>query len=143
MYWDRNDEQPPGEPPYFALPVLSDIVGRPRFFYIGWYIRDAQRHADVPRLTAEQVAAMELVEEIANDPAFYVEMDFRPGDVQLLNNSVILHAREAYQDDPEPSQRRHLLRLWLAAHNFAAVDDTLRAGIPTRVPGPGDARTVG
>lgn len=132
MCWDRNDEQGPGEPPFFAMPVLSDATGAPRFFYIGWYIRDAQRHADAPRLTAEQLAAMERIERIANDPAFYVEMDFQPGDIQLLNNAVILHSREAYEDDPDPARRRHLLRLWLAAHDFASVDDTLRGGIPVR-----------
>jgi Taurine catabolism dioxygenase TauD, TfdA family len=132
MHWDRNDEQSPGEAPFFSLPVVSDVGGRPRFFYIGWYIRDAQRHLEVPRLTAQQVSAMELIESIANDPAFHVEMDFQPGDVQLLNNAVMLHAREAYEDHPEPSRRRHLLRLWLAARDFAAVDETLRGGIPTR-----------
>ena len=58
---------------------------------------------------------MDLIETIANDPAFHLEMDFQPGDIQLLNNSVILHAREAYEDGPEPERRRHLLRLWLAA----------------------------
>ncbi|HVJ96093.1 MAG TPA: TauD/TfdA family dioxygenase [Acidimicrobiia bacterium] len=132
MCWDRNDEQGPGEPPFFAMPVLSDATGEPRFFYIGWYIRDAQRHVDAPRLTAGQLAAMERIETIANDPAFYVEMDFQPGDIQLLNNAVILHSREAYEDDPDPARRRHLLRLWLAAHTFATVDDTLRGGIPVR-----------
>jgi hypothetical protein len=44
-------------------------IRRPRFLYIGWYIRDAQRHPDVPRLTDEQLAAMELIEEIADDPS--------------------------------------------------------------------------
>jgi hypothetical protein len=132
MYWDRNDEQGPDEDMFYALPVLTDVAGCPRFFYIGWYIRDAQRHAAAPRLTSEQLAAMALIENIANDPAFYVEMDFQPGDVQLLNNSVILHSREAYEDDPEPWRRRHLLRLWLTAHDFVAVEDTLRDGIPVR-----------
>jgi hypothetical protein len=132
MPWDRNDEQGPGEAPFFELPVLSDVGGRPRFFYIGWYIRDSQRHPDAPRLTAAQLEAMELIEAIANDPAFHVEMDFQPGDIQWLNNAVMLHAREAYDDHDDPARRRHLLRLWLAAHDFTAVDDTLRAGIPTR-----------
>jgi alpha-ketoglutarate-dependent taurine dioxygenase len=75
---------------------------------------------------------MELIEAIANDPTFHVEMDFQPGDIQLLNNAVMLHSREAYEDDREPPSRRHLLRLWLAAHTFTGVDDTLRAGIPVR-----------
>ena len=132
MYWDRNDEQAPHEDPFYALPVLHDVEGRPRFFYIGWYITDAQRHAAVPRLTPEQLEAMRLIEAIANDPGFHVEMDFQPGDIQLLNNSVILHAREAYEDDDDPARRRHLLRLWLAAYDFAAVEDTLRGGIPVR-----------
>ena len=57
-------------------------------------------------------------------------MDFQPGDIQWLNNSVILHAREAYDDDPDPARRRHLLRLWLAAHNFVSVETILRGGIP-------------
>lgn len=134
MYWDRNDEQRTGEDPFYALPVLHDMNGRPRFFYIGWYIRDAQRHSAVPRLTSAQLAAMELIEDIASDPEFHVEMDFQPGDIQLLNNSVILHARAAYEDDPEPSRRRHLLRLWLAAYHFVAVEDALRGGIPVRDP---------
>ena len=135
MCWDRNGEEAPGEEPFFRLPVLSDVGGRPRFFYIGWYIRDAQRHAGVPPLTDDQCAAMAMIEEIANDPEFHLEMDFRPGDVQLLNNAVILHAREAYTDFEEPDRKRHLLRLWLRAHDFASVEDGLRAGIPKRATG--------
>ena len=86
----------------------------------------------MPRLTGDQRAAMDLIETVANDPTFYVEMDFQPGDIQLLNNSVILHAREAYDDYDEPERKRHLLRLWLRAHAFSSVEDTLRGGIPKR-----------
>ena len=130
--WDRNDEQSAGEDPFFALPVFSDVNGAPRTFYIGWYIRDAQRHTQVPRLTPPQVDAMELLEAIANDPAFHLEMHFRPGDIQLLNNANILHSREAYEDSDAPGEQRHLLRLWLTAHHFTSVEDVLRSGILTR-----------
>jgi hypothetical protein len=132
LCWDRNDEQGEGEPPFYPLPVFTDLDGTPRIFYIGWYIRDAQRHAEAPRLTDAQLEAMDLLESIANDPAFYVEMDFQPGDIQLLNNAKILHSREAYADDPDPARRRHLLRLWLSAYHFASVEDLLRQGIPER-----------
>jgi hypothetical protein len=131
MWWDRNGEEPDGEEPAFPLPVLHDVDGRPRVFFIGWYIRDAQRHPQVPRLSAAQLEALDLIEAIANDPAFHVAMDFRPGDVQLLNNATILHSREAYEDHDDPARRRHLLRLWLRAHDFASVEDRIRAGIPT------------
>lgn len=129
LYWDRQDDHAPGEQPWFALPPVFDLHGEPRIFYVGWYIRNAQRHADAPRLTARQLEAMELLESVANDPAFHLEMDFAPGDIQFLNNGAILHAREAYEDHEDPDRRRHLLRLWLAAHSFVSVDDGLRTGI--------------
>jgi len=132
MYWDRNDEQAPGEEPFFALPVLNDVAGTPRMFFIGWYIKDAQRHPRVPRLTDLQRDALEKIESIANDPDYYLEMDFEPGDIQLLANAKILHSRESYDDYDEPNRRRHLLRLWLTAHAFTSVDDVLRGGIPKR-----------
>ena len=134
MWWDRNGEEPLGEDPAFPMPVLNDVDGSPRVFYIGWYIRDAQRHPQVPRLTDQQREALDLIETIANDPTFHVEMDFQPGDVQLLNNASILHSREAYEDHDDLDARRHLLRLWLSAYDFASVEDQLRAGIPNRHP---------
>lgn len=132
FHWDRQGEEAPGEDPWFELPPITELGGMPRFFYLGWYIRDAQRHAAVPRLTAAQVDAMELLEAIANDPAVHVEMDLEPGDIQWINNGRILHAREAYEDADDPAARRHLLRLWLAAHAFSSVEDELRAGIGQR-----------
>jgi len=132
MYWDRNDEQRPGDDPYFALPVLNDVGGMPRMFYIGWYIRDAQRHSQVPPLTDPQREALDLIESIANDPAFHLSMDFEPGDIQLLANAKILHSREAFEDHDDPNRRRHLLRLWLTAHEFSSVAEILRSGIPKR-----------
>ena len=38
-------------------------------------------------------------------------MALEPGDIQLLSNHTIVHARTAYEDDP--GRKRHLLRLWL------------------------------
>jgi hypothetical protein len=130
MYWDRNDEQRPGEPPYFALPICANLDGRLRFFYIGWYIRDAQRHPEVPRLRPEQRELLDLIESVANDPSFRLDMDFEVGDIQFLNNAVILHARNAYEDFDDPAHKRHLLRLWLTAHAFRSVDTMLQGGIP-------------
>lgn len=129
MAWDRQGDVPEGELPYFMLAPINDLDGTPRVFYLGWYIRDAQVHPEVPRLTDAQLEAMALLEQLANDPSFHLEMDFQPGDVQLLNNGRILHAREAYDDADDPAERRHLLRLWLAAHDFASVETSLRGGV--------------
>lgn len=114
----------------FELPICSVHQGRLRMFYIGWYIRDAQRRPEVARLTPAQVDLLELIEGVANDPRFFLDMDFREGDIQLLNNASILHARTSYEDFEEPDRKRHLLRLWLTPHEFSSVEDGLAGGIP-------------
>jgi len=101
-------------------------------FFIAWYIRDSQRHPGAPRLTAEQHDALALAEAIANDPAFHIEMQFAPGDIQLLNNTAVLHSREAYTDHDDPARRRHLPRLWLKT-NTPSSHEPLRSGVPKQV----------
>ena len=67
-------------------------------------------------------------------------MDFRPGDIQFLNNYVILHTRTAFQDGREPGERRLLLRLWLnlregrrLAPGFGdRFNNGSRGGVPAR-----------
>jgi Taurine catabolism dioxygenase TauD, TfdA family len=122
-----------GEPAFYPLPVFSDSNGTPRVFCIGWYVRDAQRHSDAPRFTDAQLEAMELLEDIANDPAFHVTMDFQPGDGQLLNNAKILHSREGYEDHDEPEGRRHSLRLWLP-HTTSPAWKRACSALPPRLP---------
>ncbi|MBE1591754.1 TauD/TfdA family dioxygenase [Nonomuraea angiospora] len=78
------------------------------------YLRSAQRGATVPPFTRAQEEAMSRLDDLTNDPRFTLTMDLRPGDLQFLNNHVTLHSRTAYEDHPEPSRRRHLLRLWLS-----------------------------
>jgi hypothetical protein len=103
---------------------------RLRTFYIGWYIRDSQEDPAASRLTPAQSEVLPLIESIANDPRFYLDMDFQVGDIQLINNASILHARTAYEDFLEPDRKRHLLRLWLRPYEFSSVEESLSAGIP-------------
>ena len=128
--FDRNGEEGPGEPPYFSLPICREAGGRLNTFYIGWYIRDSQRHAQAPRLTRAQSEVIDLIDEIAADPAIHLDMDFRAGDIQWLKNAAILHSRTEFEDDAEPDRKRHLLRLWLTSHRaFADGDALLQSGI--------------
>jgi hypothetical protein len=131
--FDRNGEERPGEPPFFAIPLCRTQAGWLRTFYIGWYIRGSQRHPSAPRLTAAQRDVIDLIDAIAESPAFHLDMEFRSGDVQWLKNSVILHARTEFDDFPEPERRRHLLRLWLTSRRaFADSDAFLNSGIPRK-----------
>jgi hypothetical protein len=131
--FDRNGEEGPGEPPYFSLPICREAEGRLRTFYIGWYIRDSQRHAQAPRLTRAQSEVIDLIDEIAADPAIHLDMDFRAGDIQWLKNAAILHARTEFADYSEPERKRHLLRLWLTSRRaFADGDALLQHGVPAQ-----------
>jgi hypothetical protein len=47
-------------------------------------------------------------------PEVCFRMNFEAGDVQLINNHIILHSRTDYVDHEEPERKRHLLRLWLS-----------------------------
>ena len=90
MHWDRQGDDDAGGQRWFELAPITDLDGAPRIFYIGWYIRDAQRHRR--RAPAHRRAARgDGVARVDRQrPGFHVEMDFEPGDVQLLNNGRIL-----------------------------------------------------
>lgn len=47
-------------------------------------------------------------------------MDFDEGDIQFLNNRLIVHGRAEYDDYLELARRRHRLRLWLLVPNWPA-----------------------
>ena len=130
--FDNHGQEAPGAPPWFDFPVCHMADGRLRTFFVPWYIRDSQRFEAAPRLSDKQVACVEAIETIANDPAFYLDMDFEPGDMQLLKNASIMHKRTAYEDWDAPDQKRHLLRLWLTARDFSAGDARLRQGVAAR-----------
>ena len=114
MAQDRRGEVPAGMAPFFLMPVFSWFSGYLSVFYQRQYIDSAQRFEDAPRLTAEDVAALDRFDALANDPALHLRMRLVPGDMQFVHNHSLLHDRTAFEDWPEPSRRRHLLRLWLA-----------------------------
>jgi hypothetical protein len=112
---DRRGEVPVGEKPYFDIPVYNDFAGHLSAIYSGTYIRSGQRFSEARRLSAEDDEALEMFDDLANDKELRLDMELRPGDMQFLHNHTCLHDRTAFVDWPEPEQKRHLLRLWLAA----------------------------
>jgi hypothetical protein len=78
------------------------------------YILSAQRIPGVPPLQPDQLAAMAELDRLNDDPRFALTMALRPGDVQILDNHVVLHSRGEYTDHAQPHRRRDLIRVWLA-----------------------------
>jgi len=120
FYIDRRGErgrEDEGDDPYYAMPVLSYHKGLVTARYIRGYIESAQRFPEVPRLTARQVEALDLFDAIANEHGMALSFQMEPGDFQLANNYCVLHSRTNFEDWPDFADRRHLLRLWVAAPN--------------------------
>jgi hypothetical protein len=116
-FWRSRPEDEDGGPGggVFKMPVFGIRDGKLTTQYSRTFVEQAQEYPGVPRLTAEQIAAMDLLAEVAEEVCLYAP--FTPGDLQLLNNHVVFHGRTAYEDDPTAAQERLLLRLWLSVPN--------------------------
>lgn len=114
-YRDRRGEVPEGAKEWYAVPIFNPMPnGNLITTYVRSAMRKAQRFDDVPRLSATTEEACDMMDTLADSPDIHLDMEFRPGDIQLLNNHWILHSRTSFEDFAEPEKRRHLLRLWLA-----------------------------
>ena len=111
---DRRGEIPDGAKPYMEIPVLSWYEGNLTVFYQRQYINSAQRFDGAMCLSPEHVEALDMFDALANDPELCFGMQLQPGDMQFVYNHSQLHDRTGFLDWPDPSQRRHLMRLWLS-----------------------------
>ena len=119
--FDRRGE--PGRPdegsdPYYVLPILNYhnelLTGRmvPRA-----YIDTAQRFDGPPKLTDRMNAALDFMERAVVHPDVSFNFEMSPGDIQLINNYCIFHARTNFEDYEDINQKRHMLRAWLSIPN--------------------------
>jgi hypothetical protein len=120
--YDLRGEQPPGARGWYEMPIFSRKADRLFVRYIRPYIESSRRHEDAPRISAAGRAAMDRLDEMCADPQFHVSMTMQPGDVQLVNNYHVLHARKSYEDDRPAGKVRHLKRLWLETELLADDD---------------------
>jgi len=119
-YWrSRQGEEAGGEREVYALPIFGEYAGKFTTQYSRTFVEAAQKLPDVPRLSAAQDEALDLHAAVCEELCF--AMEFRPGDLQLLNNHVVYHARTAFEDTPGVDNDRLLLRLWLAPRNSRAL----------------------
>jgi hypothetical protein len=109
--------------------VKAPLLGTPRL----------PRHKTMPKVSAEQVHAMEVIENVAK--RFSIKIDRRNGDIQYINNMSMMHARSAYGNTERSS--RHLLRMflrdpknmWIGPSTYEAkFNDAFMEGRPQELP---------
>ena len=109
----RQGDHPDSHAPISAqpIPVFSFSNGLLHCRYnrnnMEWAAREGAE------LTETDRQAFAMIDDLVESDGFALSMDLRKGDLQIINNSVILHSRSEYVDAPD--RKRHLLRLWL--HN--------------------------
>jgi hypothetical protein len=126
FYRSRSGEVSEGQLPYFGQPIVSFTDGYFSAVGLSAAVEKAQKIPGVPKFTPAQKEASELYRKTIEECA--LDIDFRRGDIQFLNNFVMLHTRRGFEDWPDPARRRHLLRLWLRDPNGRPISKEQREG---------------
>lgn len=137
--YDWRGEQAKDRPPIYRWPVFEYYDGQLSCRYSRRMIEFAQQTTGA-MLSEIEKEAFDIMDGLIDE--LQLNINFEPGDMQFLNNYVILHSRTAFEDYPEPDRKRHLLRLWLAVpHGRRLSPETLRErdvrlGVPVAEPAP-------
>lgn len=113
-HFDRQGEEPPGQPPTLVSPIFCHYAGRLSCRYVPGLLRSAPTKTLRP-LTAMQSRALDMFDAIAADDSTYCPVLLAPGEVLFVNNYSIVHSRTAFIDASD--RPRHLMRLWLTLND--------------------------
>lgn len=121
-------EHAPGESPVTEekTPVFSEKDGCLSISYLRSYIEMAFAHMGKEKTAAES-EALDTLDQVAHGPKCFRQFMLSPGDMLFFSNYTVLHNRTAFVDDDDLDKRRHLLRLWLRAHDPRPLIENISA----------------
>jgi hypothetical protein len=121
-HYHRLGEQGPDEEPAtpYRVPVFSIKQNQLSCRYQRSGIAGGHRELGVP-LADEDIEAFNLFDQIAKAPGNRLSFQLERGEMLVLNNYTVLHARTQFANPPEPERQRRLIRLWLDAAGFRDV----------------------
>ncbi|KAI9806242.1 MAG: hypothetical protein M1825_006357 [Sarcosagium campestre] len=117
-YFDRKGETSEGEEEWIRTSILYIEAPPGERVYIKWdpyFITSLTRYSStgaIPALSHAQQTALTVLEEFCDRLSLHMILDV--GDIQILSDAHVLHARTAYKDPAPPAPQRQLMRLWLA-----------------------------
>lgn len=123
LYFSRQGEVREGEGPTFSHPLVTEADGR---LFVRWNRNravTAQEYPEVPRMADELWSALNTFDALLHEPEIEYSMYLEPGDMQILNGNVTLHARTNYTDSSDPAKKRLVYRLWLATPDSVRLPD--------------------
>ena len=122
FHYHRLGEEGPDEQPTtpYRTPVFALRSGQLSCRYQRAGIAGGHKSRGVP-LTDLEIEALDLFDEVARSPAMRVEFTLARGDMMIVNNYAVLHARTGFTQFPEAERARLLVRLWLDTPSFRDV----------------------
>ena len=126
FWWDRQAEHPEGETLCSPQPVYAWDGRRLSARYYDDYVRQGHRMMAQP-LDDRAVAALDAMRAIVMAPENWIELRLEPGQIEVVNNHLLAHARTGFQE-VETGAERLLLRLWARRTGGIELEPTVSAG---------------
>ena len=122
FHYHRLGEESPDEEPTtpYRTPVFAWRLRQLSCRYQRAGIAGGHKTRGVP-LTDLEIEALDLFDEVARAPHNRIEFTLARGDMMVVNNYAVLHARTGFTQFPEPERARCLVRLWLDQEGFRDV----------------------
>ena len=123
FFHHRRRQHPEGEDPVSAqrIPVFAFRKGVLHCCYnrnpIDWVEKEGVN------LSRAEKSVLDYFDSVVERPELHVSMQLQIGDMQFLNNFVILHSRTEFTDDE--THKRHLVRLWAEDPGSRRIGESL------------------
>lgn len=138
--YQRKEKESDGESERSAsvsngrLPVFAERGG----YVSAWLNRILAEHAceaSGAPMSPDEVVALDRLEAIANRDDMALRVQLEEGDVVFIHNLSVMHRRDRYDDDPDPTRQRLFYRMWA---NLRAGRELVRphAGLRLGIRGP-------
>lgn len=121
-HYHRLGEESEGEAPVteWRMPVFTNVDGDLSARYLRTGIVAGER-ALGRELGPQDIEALNLFDEISTSPENRLAFFLERGEMIVINNYTVMHARTRFVNFPEPERHRKLVRLWLDAPGFRKV----------------------
>jgi hypothetical protein len=122
FHYHQVGEEAPGEPPVTRqkVPLFAVRDGQLSSRYLRSNLVAGQRALEMP-LTADEITALNTFDAVATAPENRLAFFLERGDMIVINNYTVMHARTSFKNYPEPERKRHLVRLWMDRADFRSV----------------------
>jgi hypothetical protein len=67
-------------------------------------------------MSEHERAALDALDDLTCRDDLLFQTRLEPGELTIINNYTVMHTRTGFEDHDEPARKRHLMRLWLSAH---------------------------